>query len=56
MLNGCKRYCRSLRSLLQICQQSSGGEAVEEVEEEVEDQVEDQQRQQEEEGEEKVTK
>ena len=49
MLNGCKHYCRSLRSLLQICQQSSGGEAVE-------DQVEDQQRQQEEEGEEKVTK
>ena len=44
MLNGCKHYCRSLRSLLQICQQSSGGE------------VEDQQRQQEEEGEEKVTK
>ena len=45
MLNGCKHYCRSLRSLLQICQQSSGGETVE-----------DQQRQQEEEGEEKVTK
>ena len=44
MLNGCKHYCRSLRSLLQICQQSPGGD------------VEDQQRQQEEEGEEKVTK
>ena len=54
-MNVCKHYCRSLHSLLQICQQSSGGEAVEEVEEEVEDQMEDQQRQQEE-GEEKVTK
>ena len=44
IVNAFKHCCRSLRSLLQICQQSSGGE------------VEDQQRQQEEEGEEKVTK